>query len=144
MITARFRSLLQRSLKTEAGFTLIEIMIVVAIIAILGALVVPNFMGSLQESRAKAAGIEINNLQTALLQYNMRYGSYPTTEEGLQKLLDEKIIQSKKDALLDPWGNPYQYRYPGQNDFDTPEIWSYGADGREGGEGNNADIKSWE
>ena len=144
MIAAKISSLFKRTVKSEAGFTLIEIMIVIAIIALLAALIGPNLTGSLQEGRVSSAKIEIKQLQTALLQYNMRHGRFPTTDEGLNVLIEEKLIQARANALNDPWGNPYQYRYPGQHDQDTPEIWSYGADGRDGGEGHNAEIRSWE
>ena len=144
MIASRFNFFMNRSMKSQAGFTLIEIMIVVAIIAMLAAILAPNLTGFLQEGRVTTAKQEIRQLETSLLHYNMRHGRFPSTDEGLEKLVEENIIQDRRDALLDPWGNPYQYRYPGQHDPNSPEIWSLGADGESGGEGHNAEIRSWE
>jgi len=122
------------------GFTLIELMIVIAILAILGAFAVNLYKGVIPNANLTAVKTDLNTFNTILEQYNLQNGRYPTTEEGLQKLVTDGLLKSK---LLDPWKHPYQYRYPGQFG-NTPEIWSYGADGVEGGEGNNADIKSWE
>ena len=124
------------------GFTLMEIMIVVTIIALLSAvIIVPNVTKYLRRAKVEAAKVQIKNLQTPLLEYQSQKGNYPSTEEGLEALVKEGLL---KKVPLDPWGNPYQYRYPGEHDQEEYEIWSYGADGKEGGEGHNADIKSWE
>lgn len=144
MIASRLNFFMNRSMKSESGFTLIEIMIVLAIIGLLAAMLAPNFMGVLQGGRVDTAKMEIRTLETSLLNYNIRHGRYPTTDEGLEKLIEEGYIQDKGNALIDPWGNPYHYRYPGQHDPNNPEIWSLGADGQPGGEGNNAEIRSWE
>jgi len=123
------------------GFTLIELMIVIAILAILGAFAVNTFKGVIPNTKIQAAKTDLKSFSGVLTQYSLQNnGSYPTTEEGLQKLVTEGLLKSK---LLDPWQKPYQYRYPGQFG-ESPEIWSFGADGVEGGEGNDADIKSWE
>lgn len=127
----------------NSGFSMVEIMIVVVIIAILSGLAATQFMGQLDSAKAKAARADIETFSTALEAYRLNNGNYPATDEGLQKLLDEKLIRKKKDVLLDPWETPYQYRYPGENDSSTYEIWSLGGDKKEGGEGINADIKSW-
>ncbi len=126
--------------KSEEGMTLIEIMIVVTIIAILGALVVPRFLDMPQKARVSAAKQQIKNFEMGLQKYSFEKGSFPSTEDGLAALIQVRII---KKIPKDPWGNEYQYRSPGEVDPDY-EIWSFGADGKEGGEDYDADIKSWE
>jgi general secretion pathway protein G len=127
---------------SERGFTLIEIMIVVTIIALLSAVViVPNVTKYLKRAKVEACKLQIKNFQTPLLEYQSTKGSYPATEEGLEALVKEGLL---KKVPIDPWGNPYHYRYPGETDQEEYEIWSYGPDGKEGGEGANADIKSWD
>ena len=125
------------------GFTLLELLIVVAIIAIMGGFAVTKLTSVLDNTKVKAADTDIKTFMMNLERYYIEHNTYPTTEEGLQKLVDTGMIEKKKGALLDPWDNPYQYRYPGQNS-EGPEIWSFGADRQEGGEGINADITSWE
>ena len=125
------------------GFTLLELLIVVAIIAIMGGFAVTKLTSVLDNTKVKAADTDIKTFMMNLERYYIEHNNYPTTEEGLQKLVDTGMLEKKKAALLDPWDNPYQYRYPGQNS-EGPEIWSFGADKQEGGEGINADIKSWE
>lgn len=125
------------------GFTLLELLIVVAIIAIMGGFAVTKLTSVLDNTKVKAADTDIKTFMMNLERYYIEHNNYPTTEEGLQKLVDTGMLEKKKGALLDPWDNPYQYRYPGQNS-EGPEIWSFGADKQEGGEGINADIKSWE
>ncbi len=128
--------------KSNKGFTLIEIMIVVTIIALLSAvIVVPNVTKYLKRAKIEAAKLQIKNFQTPLIEYQSTKGNYPSTEEGLDALVKEGLL---KKIPTDPWGNPYHYRYPGENDQEEYEIWSNGPDGKEGGEGANADIKSWE
>ncbi len=130
------------SLKEKKGFSLIEIMIAITIIAIIGAIVVPRLMKQPQKARYEAAKNQIKNFELALLQYTQEKGKYPTSEEGLQVLVSGKIM---KKLPKDPWGNDYVYRSPGEADTSNDyEIMSYGADGKEGGEGYNKDIKSWE
>jgi len=135
----RFKQL-RTTMSGREGMTLIEILIVVTIIAILGALVVPRFLDMPQKAKVTAAKQQMKNFEMGLQKYAFEKGSFPTTEEGLQSLVSEKII---KKIPQDPWGNEYQYRSPGENDPDF-EIVSLGADGKEGGEGFNADLKSWE
>jgi general secretion pathway protein G len=129
--------------RNNEGFTLIELMIVIAILAILGAFAVNTFKGVIPNAKLTAVKSNFNTFENALEAYSLNHNSYPTSEEGLQRLVSDGLIKNKKDALLDPWKNPYQYRYPGKF-TDSFEIWSFGADGVEGGEGANADIKSWE
>lgn len=128
------------SLNNNDGFTLIELMIVIAILAILGAFAVNTFKGVIPNANVTAAKSDIKNFSMVLEMYKLQNGNYPTSEEGLQKLVTDGMLKSK---LIDPWKNPYHYRYPGQFG-EVPEIWSTGADGVDGGEGANADIKSWE
>ena len=125
------------------GFTLLELMIVITIIAIIGGFAVSKFTGVLDKTKVTAVKTDIGTFETALDAYYLNHNTYPTTEEGLQKLATDGLIKNKKDTLNDPWNNPYQYRYPGKFG-ESPEIWSFGADGVEGGEGMNADILSWE
>ncbi|MBN2160056.1 MAG: type II secretion system major pseudopilin GspG [Spirochaetes bacterium] len=128
---------------SNRGFTLIEIMIVVTIIALLSAVViVPNVTKSLSRAKVQAVKIQIQNLQMPLTLYNQDHGNYPTTDEGLSALVSDKLAKEKD--IKDPWGNALQYRFPGESDPEEYEIWSLGADGKEGGEGFNADITSWE
>lgn len=129
--------------RNNEGFTLIELMIVIAILAILGAFAVNTFKGVIPNAKLTAVKANFSTFENALEAYSLNHNTYPSTEEGLQKLVTDGLIKNKKDALLDPWNTPYQYRYPGKFS-ESFEIWSFGADGVEGGEGPNADIKSWE
>lgn len=130
-------------IRDKRGFTLLELMIVVAIIAIMAGFAVTRFTGVLDNTKVTAVKTDFKTYEFALEAYYMKNSRYPSSDEGLQVLVDEGFIQKKKDSLLDPWNNPYQYRYPGEYS-DSPEIWSLGADGQEGGDGVNADIISWE
>ncbi len=131
-------------LNSSSGVTLIEILIVVAILAIMGGLVVPRLMELPKKAKVTAAQTDIRTFSTILDLYASE-DNLPSNEEGLQKLIDDGKIKKGKNVLKDPWGNPYEYRSPGEADESNPyEVWSYGADGKPGGEGFNADIKSWE
>jgi general secretion pathway protein G len=130
-------------LKSKDGFSMIELMIVVAIMAVLATLTASNFSGFMDKAKVTKAQTDIQTLSTTLESYKLDNGNYPSSDEGLKKLLDDGKLKRKKDVLLDPWGNQYNYRFPGQTG-ESYEIWSYGADGKEGGEGYNKDIKSWE
>jgi len=128
-------------IQSNKGFTLIEIMIVVTIIAILSAIIIPNVINYPKRARVTATKLQIQQFRTPLELYYNDKGRYPSSEEGLEALVKEGLI---KKIPLDPWNYPYHYRYPGEISPEEYEIWSYGADGKEGGEGFNADIKSWE
>ncbi len=141
-IKARIISI-RRTLQSSEGFTLIELMIVITIIALMAGFAVTKYSGIVDNAKVTTVKNNFGIFEMALDRYYLSNGSYPSTEEGLQKLLDEGLIKKKAGALLDPWKNPYQYRYPGEESQD-PEIFSFGSDGREGGEGNAADIKNWE
>ena len=135
------------------GFTLIEILVVVVIIGVLAALVVPNIMGNIDKAQVTKAKSDIRAIQTALNLYRLDNFKYPTTEQGLEALVrqpaDPSIRNWKPGGYLqnqrltkDPWGNDYQYAYPGTHGSEF-DVFSYGADGQEGGEEMNADIGNW-
>jgi len=141
-----------RMTRIPHGFTLIEIMVVVAILGILAALVVPKIMGRPDEARIVAAKQDIASLRQALNLYRLDNLRYPTTEQGLQALVVKPTSGPipgnwKPGGYIerlpsDPWGSPYQYLSPGVRG--EVDIFSLGADSATGGEGNNADIGSWE
>jgi general secretion pathway protein G len=134
------------------GFTLVEIMVVVVIIGILGALVVPKLLGRTGESRVVAAKTDIATLMQALKLYKLDNQRYPTTEQGLQALTTKPTSGPaasgwKEGGYVeklpkDPWGNSYQYLSPGLHG--EVDIFSFGADGQAGGEGEDADVGSWQ
>ena len=134
----------------QRGFTLIEIMVVVVILSVLGALVVPQIIDKVDVAKVKRAQSDIRAIQTALDLYRLDNFKYPTTEQGLQALVkqpaDPTITNYAASGYLkslpkDPWGNVYQYASPGTDgrDFD---IITYGRDGKPGGEGYDADIST--
>ncbi len=138
----------------EKGFTLIELMVVIVILGILAGLIVPRIMGRPEEARQAKARIQIESIETALKLYKLDNGSYPTTEQGLQALVEPpevgELAESWREGGYlekgkipkDPWGEEYVYLSPGtQGDFD---LMSYGADGEPGGEGKNKDITNWD
>lgn len=138
-------------MRIARGFTLIEIMVVVAILGILAALVVPKIMSRPDEARIVAAKQDIAAIRQALNLYRLDNQRYPTTEQGLAALVERPTTNPvpanwKTGGYLerlmnDPWGTPYQYLNPGlRGEID---IFSLGADGAPGGEGNDADIGSW-
>ncbi len=136
--------------RLQAGFTLIELMVVLVIIGLLAALIVPNVLNRAEDARVTAARTDVNNLMQALKLYRLDNQRYPSAEQGLQSLvarpttgtlpLNWKPYLDKLPA--DPWGKPYQYANPGvKGEID---VFSYGADGVVGGEGNDADLGSWQ
>ena len=136
--------------RLSAGFTLIELMVVLVIIGVLAALIVPNVLNRADDARATAAKTDVNNLMQALKLYKLDNQRYPTAEQGLQALLAKPTTgpipinwKSYVDKLPnDPWGRPYQYLNPGIKA--EVDVMSFGADGQAGGEGKNADVGSWE
>jgi general secretion pathway protein G len=135
--------------RSQAGVTLIEMLVVVTIIALFAALVIPRMLGQGDKARRVATHAQINGFQTALGAYKLDTGVFPPTEQGLQALRvkPEGLNQWSgpylpQDVPLDPWGHPYLYKYPGEHG-DEPDIVSLGGDGLPGGDGNNADIVSW-
>lgn len=137
------------NVRKQKGFTLIELMVVVVILAILAAFVVPMVMDRPDEARIVKAKQDIASISSALNLYKLDNYRYPTTEQGLEALVQkpetEPVPQNWKPYLKqlpkDPWGRPYLYVSPGEHgDFD---LYTLGADGQEGGEGANADIGNW-
>jgi general secretion pathway protein G len=134
------------------GFTLIEIMVVVVIMGILAALVVPKLMGRTDDARIIAAKQDISTLMQGLKLYKLDNQRYPTTEQGLQALIAKPTSGPAANGWKtggyvdklpkDPWGNPYQYLSPGVKG--EVDVFSLGADGQPGGNGNDADIGSWD
>ena len=144
---------MHNTLRNRRGFTLIEIMVVIAILALLAALVGPRIIGRSDDAKVADAKVQIKNLETALKLYKLDSGTYPSTEQGLMALVaaptvgtipknyrSEGYLESKQ-VPKDPWGNDFVYLSPGEHgDYD---LYSFGADGVKGGEGKNADIESW-
>lgn len=139
-------------LHAQRGFTLIEVMVVVVILGILAGLVVPRLLDRPEEARRTKAVMQIKSIEEALALYKLDNGMFPETSQGLEALVEKPEkgripIRYREGGYLgkipkDPWGNDYVYLSPGLNsDYD---LISYGADGESGGEGNDADIKSWE
>jgi len=132
------------------GFTLIELLVVLVIIGVLAALVVPNVLDRADDARVTAARTDVNNLMQAMKLYKLDNQRYPSAEQGLESLVRKPtagaIPPNWKPYLEklpnDPWGRPYQFVSPGvKGEID---VYSFGADGQPGGEGNNADIGSWQ
>ena len=135
--------------RRQAGFTLIEIMVVMVIIGLLMALVGPNLIGRSEKAKSQAAAMQIERLGTVLDTFRLDIGRYPTTQEGLQALVQRPSGLERWDGPYlnkgvpkDPWDRPYVYRSPG--DGGRPyDIYSLGADGAPGGQDQNRDITSW-
>ena len=136
--------------KNEEGWTFMETLVVIAIVLILSGTVGYRVVRNIPQSRIAAAKSQIDSFMAALESYYIDCGSYPTEDQGLDALWSKPDSGSEawagpyvlKKIPLDPWRNPYVYRVPGENGFPYGII-SYGEDGKEGGEGNDADITSW-
>ena len=140
------------SKSTQRGFTLIEIMVVVVIIGVLGAIVVPQFMSRPDQAKVTAARTDIQAISTALEMYRLDTFNYPSTQQGLEALTKQPTGPPVaknwnpqgylKNMPLDPWGTPYQYLNPGTHSAGY-DLFSLGSDGVAGGEGYGADIGNW-
>jgi len=135
--------------QAEQGFTLVEMLVVITIIALVMSLVGPRVLNYLSEAKAKTAKIQVESLASALDLYYLDNGRYPSTSEGLNALVQPSGDSGSWNGPYlkgnsvpnDPWGKPYSYRSPGQHG--AYDIVSYGADGQEGGTGAGTDITSW-
>jgi general secretion pathway protein G len=129
--------------RPQRGFSLIEIMVVVVIMGVLAALVVPNVMDRPDQARVIAAKQDIGAIMQALKLYRLDHGRYPSSDAGLEALVPGQSQGSRyiDRVPTDPWNTPYQYLNPGVHD--EIDVLSLGADGKPGGEGNDADIGSW-
>ena len=141
---------LPSSLRAARGFTLIELLVVLVIIGVLAALIVPTVLNRAEEARVTAARTDVGNLVQALKIYKLDNQRYPSAEQGLEALVKKPTVGTLPpnwkpylDKLPnDPWGHPYQYVNPGvKGEID---VFSFGADGQPGGEGNDADVGSWQ
>ena len=138
--------MLDRKRRKISGFTLVELLVVLAILGMLAALVGPQVLNQLGGAKSKSAAIQIRDFEQALELYKLDVGRFPGSNEGLNALVRQPSSAKgwngpylKKDEVpMDPWGNPYQYRESGS----TIDISSYGADGRQGGSGEDADVSS--
>ncbi len=145
-LVRRFQPLTRTAARTRAGYSLMEVLIAVAIIAVLATLVGPRLLGQLDRSKQTAARTQIRMIETSLDTMRLDIGRYPTQDEGLA------LLQTPTDSVSglwagpyldgglpdDPWGRPYHYRVGVGSD--RGQVFSYGADGQEGGSGNDADI----
>ena len=136
--------------RLAAGFTLIELMVVLVIIGVLAALIAPNVLDRADDARSTAARTDVTNVMQALKLYRLDNQRYPTSEQGLQALINKPTTAPLplnwrpylEKLPNDPWGRPYQYLNPGvKGEID---VMSFGADGQSGGEGKDADIGSWQ
>ena len=143
------RRKLQHQHRREEGLTLVELLVVLGIIALLAALVAPQVIRYLGDARSSTARVQIKNVESALELYYLDTGTYPTKEQGLQALVEAPAGLKtwngpylKKDAgITDPWGQMFQYKSPG--DHGAYDLYSYGRDKAQGGEGEDTDIVSW-
>ncbi len=138
----------QRFARPAAGFTLLELLVVMVIIGLLAGIVAPQYFGQIGKSNAKVARAQIESFSQALDQYRLDVGTYPSTEQGLPALRAAPAQSTrwqgpylKRDIPTDPWGRAYVYRAPGQHgDYDLSSL---GSDGQQGGTGEAADVTSW-
>jgi len=143
-----------RQIRSQAGFSFIELMVVVIILGILAGAIVPRYMDKADKAKVVKAQVDIAAIETSLKMYKLDNGFYPTTEQGLLALIEEPTTDpvprswnengyfEKKSVPKDPWGNEYVYLCPGVHG--TFDLISYGADSESGGEGINADVTNWE
>lgn len=138
-----------RKIRTR-GFTLIELLVVLVILGLIASVIGPRVVGYLGGAKSDTAKLQIEEIGAALDLYKLEIGRYPTTEEGLQALVQAPPAVTgwrgpylkKKILPKDPWGNPYRYAAPGQHG--VYDVYSYGADNRQGGQDEDKDVVSWE
>jgi general secretion pathway protein G len=141
----------QRGKKRSDAFTLVELMVVVVILGILAATIIPQFIGTTHDAKVSAAKATVAELESAIDRFYVHMDRYPTAEEGFKVLTDPPTDDADKkwrgpyvkQLRDDPWGHPYQYRCPGTHHTTSFDVWSRGADGVDGGEGEGADIGNW-
>jgi general secretion pathway protein G len=137
--------------RLASGFTLVEVLVVIVILGILAAVIVPNVVGRAHDARVAAAKQDVATLSQALAMYKLDNARVPSAEQGLKALTEKPVLAPLPNNWRtggyiprlpnDPWGNAYQYSNPGlRGEFD---VFSFGADGKAGGEGENADLGSW-
>ena len=139
---------MNRQRRTQDGFTLLELLVVLVVLGLLAGIVAPRYFSQLGRSEAKVARAQIEGLAKALDLYRLEVGRYPSSEQGLQALVSAPTDEARwsgpylqKKVPDDPWGHAYIYRYPGENgEYD---LLSLGKDGQPGGDGENAEITSW-
>ena len=145
----RRRTRIHQGRRTAAGFTLLELLVVLVILGLLATIAAPRVLSYLGGAKSDTAKIQIENLSTTLDLYRLDVGRYPSEEEGLGALLAPPPgaegwngpYVRREDMITDPWGRRYVYRYPGEHyDFD---LYTLGADDAEGGEGENQDVTNW-
>jgi len=150
--SARSRLRDRRLGRFRRGFTLIEILVVIVVIAILATLVAPNVFQHVGAAKDATAKSQIEMLGAALDAYRLDNGRYPSTEQGLVALWEKPTVDPptnwkapylRKPVPVDPWGRAYVYLFPGQVNTQGYDLVSYGADGKAGGEGEDADVTSW-
>lgn len=149
MCSGKQKKYTDRKVRQQSGYTLIELLVVLVILGGIIAIAAPQVFKYLDSAKADTVKIQISRLSGVLDLYRLDVGRYPNATEGLGALIETPQSSDgwngpylkKDDALTDPWGNKYEYRIPGTHgEFD---IYSLGADGREGGDGINADLGSW-
>ncbi|OZB16094.1 MAG: type II secretion system protein GspG [Hyphomonas sp. 34-62-18] len=143
----------EKKRRRQAGFSLVELMVVVFIMGLLATLIIVNVAPVGDRSRVTKAKADISNLENALEQYSLDLYTYPSTDHGLAALsspppgIDTTLYRPGgyiRRVQNDPWGNPYQYTFPGVRSGGRFDVFSFGADGKPGGEGNDADIGNWD
>jgi general secretion pathway protein G len=146
---ARVRELVRERGRGEEGYSLLELLVVLAILGLIISIAAPRIIGYFEASKADVAKIQISNLQTSLDMYLLSVHSYPTQEQGLKALIEAPDgvdnwsgpYLNRKDGIIDPWGRSYVYKIPGAHG--KVDISTLGADGKEGGEDEDRDLGSW-
>ena len=139
-----------KRVRTRTGFTLLELVVVIIVLGLLAAIVAPQILGRVSDARTTAAQTQVELFGTALDNYRLDNGSYPTTEQGLSALREKPTRAPvptnwrgpylRKDVPLDPWGKAYIYRSPGERNASGYDVMSLGRDGKAGGEGEDKDV----